>query len=168
MVHPFRGRYFLSILLIQLLCLSGCNPTFADRSDNAEDQVALSVVIDTLTPDKEGFISIANESVYYLGLQTIELEITNHSTEELLFGESYRVQILKGGVWSDAPLSFSYNDVGCLITPGATRTFQCHLFAKQCDYVPGQYRILKDFRIVKDFSVDRTPYTLSLEFSLRK
>ena len=144
----------------QLYCY-GCSPTSKPEPHvDAGTQVVVTVELNTLIPDEDGKIFTSGENDFSLGLKTVELDITNNLQDEIITGESYQVQALKNDVWTDIPLELLFNQLGLKIAPGSTRVFQCDLHPEKYDYTPGEYRILKEI------SVDKKQYTISIKFKL--
>ncbi|HVI42941.1 MAG TPA: immunoglobulin-like domain-containing protein [Anaerovoracaceae bacterium] len=143
------------------LCCYGCNPASkAETPINSEPHVTVNVEIDTLIPDEGGYIFTWDDNDFSLGLATIELDIMNQLQDEIITSEPYNVQALKNGAWTDIPLGLAFDLPGLKIAPGSTRVFQCDLHPENYDYIPGEYRILKEI------SVYKKQYTISIRFKL--
>ncbi len=151
----------VAISFVSQLCCYGCSPASKpETSSGAETNVTVNVELNTLIPDEGGYIFTSDENDFSLGLETIELDITNQLQDEIITGESYQVQILKNDAWADIPLDLKFISIGLKIAPGSTRVFQCDLHPERYGYDPGEYRILKKV------SVDKTQYTISINFKL--
>ena len=151
----------VAISFVSQFCCYGCSPASnPETSTDTETHVTVNVELNTLTPDEGGYIFTSDENDFLFGLETIELDITNHLQDEIITGESYHVQLLKDGAWTDIPLDLFFNQLGLKITPDSTRVFQCDLHPEKYDYAPGEYRILKEV------SVDGRQYTISIKFEL--
>ncbi len=151
----------ITISFVSQLCCYGCSPASKPETPtDAETQVTVNVELNTLIADESGCIFASDENDFSPDLSTIELDITNNLQDEIITGESYHVQVLKDGAWVDISLALFFNQLGLKIAPGSTRVFQCDLHPEKYDYASGEYRLLKEV------SVDRRQYTISIKFEL--
>lgn len=153
--------FLVAMSFVSQLCCYGCSPAGKPETPfDAETHVTVNVEIYTLIPDEGGCIFTSDDNDFSLGLAAIELEIMNHLQDEIITSEPYNVQVLKNGAWTDIPLDLAFDQPGLIISPSSARVFQCDLLPERYDYAPGEYRILKEV------SVDRRQYTISIKFKL--
>ena len=78
-----------------------------------------------------------------------KLTITNNASEEVTFGDPYRVEYSSNGNWEKVTLfdSVSFTAMAHGLAPGKSQEFSINLQPMPYDYKPGQYRILKDAQI---------------------
>lgn len=126
-----------------LLSLAGCQryPWTLVESDlviSGED-VSLSIVGDYMT-EKE-----------------VMLYIENNSTEEIIYGEPYFLQVMEDGQWYDIDVASDWPAVGCIAEPGHCSGRMVNWSEIYGDLPKGSYRIVQEYskapeRDVKHFA----------------
>jgi len=158
-----RKRKIISLIAILFTFHVGYGCSSVAKSETAPDtktNVIVNVVLNTLVPDEEGCDFVSKENDFTIGLETIELSITNNLQDDIITGESYNVQVLKDGAWANIPLDIFFNQLGLKIETGSTRVFLCDLSPEKYNYSSGEYRILKEV------TVNRKQYIISIKFNL--
>ena len=151
----------LIAILFTFLVGYGCSPVGKSETAQAtKTNIIVNVELNTLVPDGEGCVFVSEENDFPIGLEAIELNITNNLQDDIITGKSYFVQVLKDGAWDNIPLDIFFNQLGLKIETGTTHVFLCNLHPEKYNYYPGEYRIFKEV------TVNRKKYIISIKFNL--
>lgn len=167
----------LYYLIIPALILGSCGPntnpgsnTPADSTSTAVDTDNLSKMQDTATStgvaDSASGISmiVSPDTVKARAVGKATLTISNNASDEITFGDLYKVEYNNGGSWERVTLfdDIAFTAMAHSIAPGQSQEFPIHLQPIPYEYKPGQYRVLKDaqtagknIQLTATFSVEK-------------
>ncbi|MBW8684476.1 immunoglobulin-like domain-containing protein [Chitinophaga rhizophila] len=168
-------RISLYYLIIPALILGSCASNNNAGNNNTGDSTTVDsnnvskmqdTATNTSTADPAGNIAMTLSPGTYksstVGKAT--LTITNNSTEDVSFGDPYKVEYNNGGNWEKVSIfdEVVFTAMMHAVAPGKSQEFPINLQPVPYDYKPGEYRILKgaqsgdkSFQLTTTFTVDK-------------
>ena len=160
----------LLVLLVHFLFSACKQPQPENPSGNAVSQgsrdtlnaemppIATDSAVSILLPQKKFEASELEEN--------ITLIMTNNSNKEVMTGEHYYIEKQEERLWNTLPSNMFFDDIGYLLQPGQSRTFEVSLLVSDYNYTPGEYRIKKGYSVlVKEHEYN--DYDIYAEFTLK-
>lgn len=168
-------RISLYYLIIPALILGSCGPNANTGSNTPADSTAVdttnpSNMQDTATsagvtdPASSVSMTVSPNTFKAGAVGKAKLTITNNASDEVTFGDPYKVEYNNGGNWDKVTLfdSVMFTAMAHGIAPGKSQDFNIHLQPMPYEYKPGQYRILKEaqtadkkMQLTATFSVEK-------------
>jgi hypothetical protein len=149
-------RISLYYLIIPAFILGSCasktNSSASVPGDSTSaDNTNLSEMQDTVTtspadPSSNISLTVSPGTFKEGKVGKATLTVTNNGTEEITFGDPYKVEYNNGGNWDKVTIfdSIAFTAMAHGVAPGKSQEFAIQLQPIPYNYKPGEYRILKD------------------------
>lgn len=147
-----KKRILMIILCMCMLVCLGCDKKTKKQSSGVEGQVTMNV---ELTGDDS---------------MTLECTIFNKTTNDIVTGEEYSLQVLQGKSFVDVPLIGGFNLESINISAGEEYGYRAYIEHDYGKLETGHYRIVKEYTVKKDDSEKAdgaVEETVSAEFDLK-
>ena len=132
-----------------------------------EENLLQAELLETELQEIAQFEGVSME-VTYLTSKGMCLQLTNNSDSEILFGDSYYLQVLKDGKWYEVGYiieNWGFNAIGYVMPPDSERGFAVRWDWLHGKLAPGIYRIVKDMQATDKLGVE-SEFQASVEFEV--
>lgn len=132
------------------LCMvvSLCLISFISCNNDEENDVDLrlgSVPEKSINIDNR-FELILSKTVFDpSNMHPIKAIVANHSEEEIVTGVDYHIEYYRDSKWYEVPFpeNFYFTDIGLIVKPNGTNSFNISFFPDNYKYKSGKYRVCK-------------------------
>ncbi|HLS94970.1 MAG TPA: immunoglobulin-like domain-containing protein [Sphingobacterium sp.] len=97
---------------------------------------------------------------------SVQVKISNNTTDTLITGVSYHIEMLENGKWTVvSPDDMVFISIGVLIPPSSDQFFTKGMLKDQIPYRTGEYRIVKPY-VKGNFQKTREEHFLYAPFTI--
>lgn len=149
------------LLIISTAFLLGCNQTIKGREEKPTENKQTNDVVDTS-------VSLSIEpNIFKLSElpEMLKVTITNNTNDTITTGLHYRIENYKNNEWEQVSPDQVFVDLGIILKPSDSHTFDKKLLSKQIDYKVGKYRIVKHY-LKSDYQKTREKFNVYAEFEV--
>jgi hypothetical protein len=139
------------------------------QPDNkAEERTDEKTAQESSTTGSSVTLSIESESFPYAKIpEEVQVRMTNHTTDTIITGMHYRIEVLNDNKWSViSPDDMFFIEIAYELKPAEERSFDTPLLTDRILYKAGKYRIVK-YYIPSGYQNERIEsHDLYAEFSI--
>ena len=129
----------IALILVLLFCISGCSANW----DTSNMEKGIDISSNTSKAVSAAFKDVTLES----NAQSLTLILTNHTAQELAYGEEPHLEVQINGEWYVVPQKkgVAVQAIGILLPPNGTNEYKVNLSKYYENLKTGHYRYLKSF-----------------------